>query len=210
MDTPLEIYLGEIIEASSTTFTARCRELNAPPAFGSFVRVGEGIELPDDPFEKPGFADGAIYAVVTHAQTAGIDSNRKAVAYGKNMEELRREQPQIFELLATDFSCLTLGHSDKGVIRNWLPPYPPVIHSRVFSCTSEEICGLTDKLDYMRTILNNPGLVTSEELLAAVLRLTVQSHAKDPEYVVRAGKQLAMLLWDDYDRLHTILCKQLS
>ena len=79
-------------------------------AFGSFVRVGAYVQ--SDPFGSATGEDGAIYGLVYQSSTSSHDPNRRASAFGLEEDELEREQPQIYELLATEFSCLIVGHVD--------------------------------------------------------------------------------------------------
>src|SRR5947208_1421833 len=115
--------LGEVIASSTTEFRAQARELNEPPEFGSFVKVGpsssKGIVSPD-PFDGLAIS-GTLYAVVYEASTGSIEANRRPAAYGLAEDALRTQQPQIFELLVTDFSCLIVGHVKDGRIRSFLP-----------------------------------------------------------------------------------------
>src|SRR5262249_50053670 len=120
--------LGEVIEASTTHFVAQCppARLHAPPDFGAFVKVlppGHsdcGTPAPSDtenlledpfadprspePFDLPAVTpDGTLYALVFSATTASAEPGRRPAAYGLEETRLREEQPQIFDLLATEF-----------------------------------------------------------------------------------------------------------
>ncbi|MBT4497415.1 MAG: hypothetical protein HOC74_06825, partial [Gemmatimonadetes bacterium] len=90
-------YLGEVIESSTTEFVAESCELHGAPSFGRFVRVVS--EVP-------------IIGIVFNVFTQSIEPNRRPTAYGKTEEELRLEQPQIFELLRTEFQALVIGYVD--------------------------------------------------------------------------------------------------
>ena len=87
-------HLGEVIESSTSQFLAESRELNGAPPFGSFVKTTS----------EPG-----VYGLVFNVSTHSIESNRRATAYGKTEHELRMEQPQIFELLKTEFEAVIVG-----------------------------------------------------------------------------------------------------
>jgi hypothetical protein len=129
--------IGEVIAANTSQFTAQCidvprpdgvAELPDPPAFGAFVRIGGGgageaarsSALPEDfdPFETsatlpmpPGDDSAAVlYGVVFHAEIGAIEAGRPLTAFGLDEESLRREQPQIFELLATRFSAVLIAY----------------------------------------------------------------------------------------------------
>lgn len=236
--------IGEVIEASTTEFTAESRELHSPPPFGSFVKVpwcGEDIptdagDLPsshaapeDDPFMEPfrrregSFGpeyrkaiegepaepvpglSSAIYAVVHQAATTSVDSGRRVRAYWKDEEQLSREQPELSEwLLVTDFRAIIIGYSAGGWLRQFLPPQPPKLHSFVSPCTPEEIRLITARMDFLRTLTNFRNTPT-EEVVAACIREANNARGGSFDFLVAAGKELANLLTDDYDRLHAIM-----
>ena len=207
-----------------------------PPPFGSFVKIGKPspvAETPatfaepedeDDPFALPfdspaprsvntgaGLAP-AVYALVYGANTASLEPNRRPSALGfEDEEEMRKRQPQIFELLRTEFSGLLIAYSEGGgkPLRRHLPPLPPRIHSRVYACTMEETQALTEDLSFLRSILLPSGGalagVPSDELAAACLRQARESHPDDQAFLLRAGQTLAKFMANDYERLQAIL-----
>lgn len=233
--------IGEIIEAATTAFVAQCLEvprqivpkLYDPPPFGAFVKIGKPrqaapeaqetdkeMDEEDDPFALPGvpkssvlpLSDPAIYALVFAASTSSLEPSRRPSALGfADEDELSREQPQIFELLRTEFSGLLVAYSagDGKGLRRHLPPRPPRIHSRVYPCDVDEIRALTDDLSFLRSILlpaggAMPG-VPADELVGACLRQARDVQTDDRAFLLRAGKALAALLAEDYDRLQFIL-----
>jgi hypothetical protein len=205
-----------------------------PPPFGSFVKVGKQIPHPDpllgkerevtvaeerDPFATPPTTPAdtielppAVYALVIGANTASIEANRRPAALGyEDEDEILRQQPQIFELLRTDFSGLLIAYSvagEKGVRRH-LPPVPPRIHARVYPCTVTEVRALSLDLGFLRGILTPSGAlppgVPGDELAAACLREARRAQVDDYPFLVRAGKTLAGILAEDYERLQAIL-----
>jgi hypothetical protein len=223
---------GEIIEAGTTRFLAQCPKarLHTPPAFGAFVRVlPEGSPTPasgpaarqssdsNDPFADPvlpapgalpsDVPDGTLYALVCSASTGSAEPGRRPAAYGLDEARLRAEQPQIFDLLATQFAALHIGFADGGRIRAYLPPRPPRLHAFVTECSPAEVCALTDSPDFARFLLTAPGEAGADELIAACLRSAYRCRNADFAFLVRAGKQLASLLREDPERLTALLRK---
>ncbi len=210
-----------------------------PPPFGSFVKIGKltsttevppppGIEgdsaeeedpfaLAFDPPPSMQISTGlglppAVYALVYGATTSSLEPNRRPSALGfADEDEMRLQQPQIFELLRTEFSGLLVGYSEGGdkPLRRHLPPLPPRIHSRVYPCSPEETRLLTEDLSFLRGLLLPSGGalagVPSDELAAACLRLARECHADDQAFLLRAGRTLATLLATDFERLQAIL-----
>ncbi|HZO89315.1 MAG TPA: hypothetical protein VFB38_13360 [Chthonomonadaceae bacterium] len=222
--------LGEVIEASTTRFVAQCprAHLHDPPAFGAFVKVmppdapmaapGEVGDIGSaDPFADPrprapqelpvGTPDGVIYALVFAATTGSPEPGRRPTAYGLEEARLRQEQPQIFDLLTTEFAALHLAFAQEGRVRLDTPPRPPRLHAFVYACTPEEVCALTDSPDFVRPLLAAPGEVSPDELIAASLRHAYRCRHADFAFLVRAGKQLAQLLHADPERLTALLRK---
>ncbi len=235
----LSVPIGEVIAANTSQFTAQCidvprpdgvSELPDPPPFGAFVRIGGGnvrkkagaAPLPDDfdPFETPSpniMSSGddsaaVLYGVVFHAEIGALEAGRPLTAFGLDEEALRREQPQIFELLATRFSAVLVAYATDASgagLRPHLPPQPPRPHARVFVATDHETRQLTDRLDYLRPLLSGSSGSTAaypaEELVAALLRRAWRAHGGDESFLLRAGRELAALLPTEYDRLRAIV-----
>lgn len=221
--------VGEVTEASTMRFVAQCprQRLHTPPAFGSFVRIfppgtvpsaeDTAEPPPDDPFaepEPPGplelkshTPDGTLYAVVVSAGTGSAEPGRRPTAYGLDERLLREEQPQIFDLLVTEFAALLIGYAEGGTVCPSLPPHPPRLHAFVYECASSEVCALTDAPDLVRALLRAAGDTNPDELIAATLRIGYLCRGGDFGFLVRAGKQLAHLLRDDPERLAALLRK---
>jgi hypothetical protein len=232
--------IGEIIEAGTTAFVAQCLEmprdivsrLYDPPPFGSFVKIGKPAPASQAPAAPPmfdeedPFADDAaspvvstgvglppaVYALVYGANTASLEPNRRPSALGfEDEDEMLSKQPQIFELLRTEFSGLLIAYSEGGdkPLRRHLPPLPPRIHSWVYPCTPEETRLLTEDLSFLRSVLLPSGGalagVPSDELAAACLRLARETHPDDQIFLIRAGQTLARFMANDYERLQAIL-----
>ncbi len=173
--------------------------------------------LDEDPFADPitvpnlekaiDAPDGTLYAIIYHALTGSIEPGRRAAAYGLDEEQLHREQPQIVALLATEFAALHVGHVHEGRLRPHLPPRPPRLHAQVWECTPAESMALTESTDFLRPLLSSGGEADPDELIAACLRTAYVHRQRDMSYLIRMGKQLAMLLRDDPDRLTALLRK---
>ncbi|WP_287127664.1 HAS-barrel domain-containing protein [Candidatus Cyanaurora vandensis] len=188
---------SEVIEAATTEFLAQCLdserlEFTRPPAFGSLVKAVD---------EERGLE---TYGVVYYATTAPVDSVHRARALGRSLQQLRDEQPQIFEMLKTEFRCVIVGYRSEGRNYQHLPPYPPQVHEPVRLCTTLEVARFYQNLNFLRTLLGISGAPV-DELIAATLRQGYLAHDEAREWLVRAGRELSLLLKDDYDRLSTIV-----
>ncbi|MBC8044610.1 MAG: hypothetical protein IAF08_14320 [Rhizobacter sp.] len=162
-----------------------------PVKFGSLVRTSQGAM--------------DIFAVVSFIEHAPTESNRKVSPHGKTKEVLRREMPQVFELLQTEFHAIVLGYRNTGDTRLYqaTPPLPPDLHEFVYAATAEEQTSFFSmRTAYIRTLLSNRDM-NPDELIAAFLRNHLGLAAMS-EHLVAAGKDLSHLLSDDHRRLESI------
>ncbi|MBD2091957.1 hypothetical protein H6F67_19100 [Microcoleus sp. FACHB-1515] len=199
-------HIGEVIETSTTEFLAQCLEpedlsFAVMPPFGSWVKAID---------EESG---NLVYAVVYHATTSPIDSVHRARALGMSMAELREQQPQIFAMLRTEFRAAIVGFQTQsrnngssiaGTTYQYLPPRPPQIHQAVYYCEVEEVIHFSEKLDFLRTLLQ-VSQAPVDGLTAAAIREIYQLRKGDRAWLVQAGRMLSLLLKDDFDRLQVIL-----
>jgi hypothetical protein len=184
--------IGEVIKSSTGGFTAECYELHCPPAFGSFVKVREGAI--------------DIYAVVSDAATSSIEPGRRPIARGRgdvSEDDIYRANPQLEKLMRTEFSALVVGHGDNGRVSQYMPPRPARIHSFVYSCESGEVAAFNGSLSYLSVLVDVPE--RSNELIAATLRNAAAAYSEPREFLVRAGKELALMIAGDTNRLNIIL-----
>lgn len=186
--------IGEIIKSSTGGFAAECYELHHPPIFGSLVCTREG--------------DIDIYAIVSDASTSSIEPGRRPIARGRgdvSEEDIYRTNPQLEKLMRTEFSAIVVGHGEGGSISQYMPPRPARIHSFVYSCESGEVAAFNISLSYLSMLVDVPE--RSNELIAAVLRNAAAANPEPREYLVRAGKDLALMMAGDTNRLNIILKK---
>ncbi len=189
-----EIRLGEVIEASTTGFTAQSYELNELPALGSLVKTTEGGRQ--------------LFAVVYHAATEGIEPGRKPIARGKDEaseQAIFEASPQLSKLLRSEFAALVVGYKDGAAIRQHLPPKPAHIHSFIHACTADEIKEFGKSFSFLNTLVNAELETPADELTAASLRLMAAAQDDPRAFLVSAGKELAVLLGRDYTRLKAVL-----
>jgi hypothetical protein len=178
-------------------------DLNFPvmPPFGSWMKAID---------EETG---NKIFAVVSYVTTSPIDSIHRARALGLSLDELREQQPQIFAMLKTEFRAAIVGFEmpptgrdclATGQIYHYLPPRPPQIHQAVFQCDSSEIMDFTDQPDFLRVLLQVTD-APADALIAATVRDIYRLRKGDRAWLVTVGRNLSLLLKDDYDRLRYIL-----
>ncbi|NTV45850.1 MAG: hypothetical protein HGB11_04880 [Chlorobiales bacterium] len=186
--------IGEVVQSNTAFFSAVIpvkflQTGSLPVRFGDLVKVGTGI-----------FSSYAIVSFIEHIPT---EPNRKVSPHGKDREELRREMPQVFELLQTSFNALIVGFEENGSLRQSTPPVPPSLHDFVYQTTEDERTRFfSKKAAYIRMIMQSRD-VMPDELIIAFLRshLGVIEQAQ----LVAIGKELSYLLGDDHRRLESVL-----
>jgi len=187
--------IGEVIETGSAGFVAASFELNRPPELGSLVKV----EVDED---------GRVYGVVSYGMTAGLDPGRRAVrrsSEGVYDAAIYRENPQLRQLLRTEFSVVLVGWAHHGSAWQQLPPQPPPLHYSVQGCTPHEVRVFSDHLLYLRLLLSAGAQLPGEQLLAAHLRHVYQARGQDRTWLELAAREVASLLKQDTERLLVVL-----
>ncbi|ACF13204.1 conserved hypothetical protein [Chloroherpeton thalassium ATCC 35110] len=187
-------HIGEVVSSNTVSFSAVIPDSSSaqavlPVQFGDLIKVEtESV-----------FA----YAVVYYIEHAPTDSHRKVFPHGRTKDELRREMPQVFELIQTSFHALMVGYEQNNFLRQGLPPQPPGLHDFVFHTTSEEQKAFFDKgFSYLRIFMNSKD-VQPDELLVSFLRKYFSIIEK--RKLVAIGKELSYLVDDDHRRLEQIL-----
>ena len=186
--------VGEVVEASTTDFTAQCYELYQSPPLGSLVKTT------DLPLE--------LYGLVYNAATTSIEPGRRPIARGKDEaseEEIYRSSPQLLKLLRSEFSALVVGHRQGDRLYHYLPPKPARIHSFVYLCPPEEVKEFSQSFDFLNMLINTRLPVSTDELIAACLRQMSQVYEDRHAFLVAAGKELAILLSGQFNQLKAIL-----
>jgi hypothetical protein len=190
IDNDLANRIAEVVEASSTSFMAQCYELYKSPALGSLVKTGD------------------IYGIVGNAVTSGIDPGRHALARGKDEpteEAIFQNNPQLLQLLRTEFKVVVVGYHKDGNLYHYLPPEPARIHAFVYQCQPEEVRAFSRSFGFLNTLLHVSLDTPGEELVAAALRQMSQAQEDAHNFLVTAGKELSVLLSGDFIKLKSIL-----
>jgi hypothetical protein len=193
---PDEKKVGEVIEACTIDFAAQCYELYQSPPLGSLVKT----------CCEP---DQHSYGVVYNVLTGGIEPGRRPIARGKNElneEQVYQSNPQLTKLLRSEFRALVIGYRQGDKILQCLPPRPARIHGFVYPCPLQEVKQFSRSFDFLNTLLKTRLDISVEALTIAVLREMGRAYgAENHMFLVSAGKELAILLSQDYGQLKAIL-----
>jgi hypothetical protein len=186
--------VGEVIEASTTSFTAQCYELYEIPPLGSLVKTGN--------------SSAELYGIVYNAATTSLEPGRRPIARGKDEkteEAIYRSSPQLAKLLRSEFGAMVVGYKEGDRLYHHLPPQPARIHSFVYQCIRAEVMEFGQSFDFLNILLNANLPVPAEELVSASLRQMSQAHQDPRAFLVAAGKELAILLSGNLNQLKAIL-----
>ena len=185
-------YLGEVVQSSLSSWTGQCWDWDIVPSFGSIVSVESH--------------DRTVFGVVYDIQTGSLDPSRTPFAYKKTEEELKREQPQIFEFLKTSFSCLTLGYKENGRIYHVLTPKPPKIHSFIQNIDIGAHKEFFASEGYLQLIFGHENLIgNTDELLLALMTNARNNEVLDEERLGSFIQTVSLLTGNDYRRLKLFL-----
>ena len=157
-----------------------------------------------------------LYGIVYQATTTSLDPGRRPIARGKDEtseEAIYRSSPQLEKLLRTEFRALIVGHKrfdstqheQEGKLFRYLPPKPAQIHSFVYQCSPIEVREFGQSFDFLNMLLSTRLPVSAEELAAASLRQISEVYPYPHAYLVAAGKELAIILSSDFNRLKAVL-----
>jgi len=191
--------VGEVIEASTTDFVAQCYELYQSPPLGSLVKT---ILPSEGPVE--------LYGIVYNATTTSLEPGRRPIARGKDKaseEEIYKSSPQLLQLLRSEFSALVVGYRENEKLYHYLPPKPARIHGFVHLCPPGEVKEFSQSFDFLNILINTHLPVPADELIAACLRQMSQVYEDPHPFLVVAGKELAILLNGELNRLKSIIRK---
>jgi hypothetical protein len=114
------------------------------------------------------------------------------------------QHPQLEKLLRTTFQVLTVGYREGDEIRHYMPPRPPRVHSFVHLCEPEETRCFTQSLDFLSILLVAQG-GQADEVVSACLRHASRTHEDGRGFLVQAGKELAVQLGGELNRLNAVL-----
>lgn len=190
-------FFAEVIESGLDSFTAQSWQWDMFPTFGSLVQV---------------VSDGLIIlGCVSHVTTGSTDPMRFPFPYQKTEEELRVEQPQIFEFLKTSFRVQILGYgtrdgSDLSTYHYLLPPHPPKIHTFVQNAGLATYESFFQKNLYLHVLFAfSANLPNIDEVLLALLHQLSQRNMLAKKQLEEFCQAYSLLTGNDYRRLKLFL-----
>lgn len=188
--------IGEVLQATTTSFVAACDELHRPPPFGALVSASDG--------------ERDVLGLVYSQTTGSVDPGRPAIVRGRDLaseDEVYRQHPQLGMLLRTDIEALVVGFVENGVVRQGLPPQPPRVHAFLYLADDALVNAFFRRFDFLATVMTTPVAAPVDELIPAALRCGIGRAPVEEqrELLIRAGRQLVVLLGGDPSRTGALL-----
>lgn len=184
--------IGEVIEASTSEFTAHCYNLYDAPGIGSLVLCSE---------QTP------VYGIVCEATTQSLDPARAAIPRGMDAvteADVLNNNPQIERLLYTSFRAIIVGFQEGNNIIRYPPLSAPRMYSFVRECDASELVAFSSSQEFLALLLNAP-IHAQDHVVASFLRRAGAARSDSRGYLVGAGKSLAAILPGQMPRLSRIL-----
>lgn len=187
-----EKYFAEVIESSLTGWIAQSWSWDTFPEFGSIVAV-EGKTR-------------TVFGIVHQVQTGSMDPVRYPFPYQKTEEELRKEQPQIFEFLKTTFSCVAIGYQEKKSISYLIAPEPPKIHAFITYPDSDTCKIFFANNKYLHLLFTHAAhIFNMDELILTLLKQHKELNILSDEKMNRFMQTYSLLIGNDYRRIKLFL-----
>jgi hypothetical protein len=189
------ITIGRVLRASTTGFVCGTRSQDIiHPTFGAFVRTRHGQASDIDVI-------GLIHAI-------SIDDDplvRQLILANNTTAAAERDQREN-RMVPVEISVVNVGYVQADRVYHNLPPRPPLSLDTVQLCDDDTVRRFTERLDFLRLVLNTTE-APNEELLAAALLQAARTRPVDEgrDFLIAAGRRLAGLLSYDLPRLQHLL-----
>lgn len=186
--------VGRVLRSSIRGFVVASR-IPAPdvPVFGSFVKaeIQQGtteliglvydIQIADDPFIRQ-------------------------LALQEEPDQVALADQREIRGVPIEIGVVAVGYRNAEQIYHGLPPQPPIMLNRILICDGDEIRTFTQRLDFVRLLLNSRELPV-DELIVSCLRLATQTRPESERrpFLLNAGRELARLIGADLVRLEALL-----
>lgn len=184
---------AEVIESSLDNFLAQCWKWDIIPDFGSLIEVKCNNQT--------------IFGVVSQIQTGSSDPIRYPYPYQKTEEELKSEQPQIFEFLKTTFKVQVVGFKEEQeklqTLHYQLPSKPSKIHAFIAKSSKEIASNFFSKPDFLYLLFNFENQISNlDELLLAIFK---QNEKLSTKKIHQFCEVFSLLTKNDYRRMKMFL-----
>jgi len=182
---------AEVIESSLQGFLAQSWQWDTFPTFGSLVTITT--------------SERTLFGLVHQIKTGSMDPMRYPFAYQKTEEELRREQPQIFEFLKTTFSCVIIGYYQESHMHYLLAAQPAKIHAFVSPAHPDLAKQFLYQDRYLPLLFSLAGQLSNlDETVLALLGYQASLNLLTEAKIEGFMQEFSLLTGNDYRRLKVL------
>lgn len=182
--------VGEIIDISFTQLTCEARDLNNVPTPGRFIK----FELDDY----------TVVGCVTRYDIGSISEGGYPRALWKSPEEIRKQYPQIDQILKGYFKCIVIGYIVNEKFVGCLPDKSIRLHSLVELANQKEILLATQNGLFLNSVLKAKD-IDIIEVVPWMLFFAYLARGKDYYYIEQMGKSLNAYLKYDLNLLEPVI-----
>jgi hypothetical protein len=183
---------AEIIESSLHAWKAQSWQWDSFPSYGSLVTIQQ--------------AQLTYIGLVYEINTGSMDPSRYPFPFKKTEEELKREQPQIFEFLRTTFSSIALGYYHKGTFVYTAPPHPAKMHAFIEPMPLDMQRQFLAYPHYLHRIFALTTYVANiDDLLISMLNEQHRLHAISADFMQSFIQTYSLLTANEYRRIKLFL-----
>ena len=173
--------IGEIIAVESSFIVAEGK-MNMLPPLGSLVET----------------RGNATYRfLVTRLFTESRNPGRLPMAYGRPLDLLRQEQPQVFELMKWSFRAVPVGQK-----QFLLPENLPEIHSLLYLTPDEELMGIFKNASFIDALfcIDKEKVPERDDAVIYLIQkyISLLDESKKEDKLLGIANRIAFLLRDDY------------
>lgn len=185
--------IGRLVRSATRGFVFACRVPEPEvPLFGAFVKA---------PAQRN---QTEVFGLIYNIEFTD-DMLVRQVAAAPDLPEAYIQDQRQNRQVPIEVSVLAIGYRNGNGIRYGLPPQPPITLDRISPCEPTEIIEITQRLDYLKLILESDA--PADELIARSVETAVEVRPiiDQPFFRKQAGTELARLLGRDLTRLENLL-----
>ena len=173
--------IGEIIAVESSFIIAEGKMDTLPP-LGSLVETR---------------GNATYHFLVTRLFTESRNPGRLPMAYGRPLDLLKQEQPQLFELMRWSFRAVPVGQK-----QFLLPENLPEIHSLLYLTPYEELIRVFKNTSFIDTLfcIDKEKVPERDDAIIYLIQkyISLLDESKREDELLRIANRIAFLLRDDY------------
>lgn len=177
--------VGEVIAVESSFVIAEGKMDMLPP-LGSLVET-QGSTI--------------YHFLVTKLLTESRNPGRTPMAYGRPLDLLKQEQPQVFELMKWSFYAVPVGEKNKKT-KFLLPENLPEIHSLLYPVPDEELKEISKDISFIDTLfcIDKNKIPERDDAIMYLIQkyISLLDENEREDILLDIANRIAFLLRDDY------------